>query len=58
LNFNRSNLGQDFLTREEQLDIESGEGAYIFLPQWDNPLPKNFGNLLKNITYQKGELVE
>jgi len=51
LNFNRSNLGQDFLTREEQLDIESGEGAYIFLPQWDNPLPKNFGNLLKNITY-------
>lgn len=42
----------------ELLDMEYSEGHYIFLPDWNNSLPKNFGKLDKEITHQRGDLIE
>lgn len=42
----------------EIFDVEGSEGHYIFMPEWYDPLPKNFGILNKEITYQHGDLLE
>lgn len=42
----------------EIFDVDWSEGHYIFAPEWSDPLPKNFGKLNKEISYQHGDLVE
>jgi len=32
-------------TLDEGLDGEVSEGAYLFLPEWRNPLPTKFGKV-------------
>lgn len=33
-------LGDDKRTLDEQTDAETGEGTYLFEPEWRDPLPK------------------
>jgi len=42
----------------EIMDLEYSEGHYIFLPEWNSPEPKLFGQLNKEIIYQRGNLIE
>lgn len=44
-------------SRLKQLN-ENPEGAYVFLPKEDDALPKAFGVVDSDVTYQKGKLVE
>jgi hypothetical protein len=45
-------------TEEELADEKSGDGAYIFRPEWRNPLPNPYSKLIEDVIYQKGNLVE
>lgn len=47
-------------TTEERLRQlnENPEGAYVFLPKEDDAMPKCFGQVDSDVTYQKGKLVE
>jgi len=33
------------ITEDEELDGEESDGAYVFRPEWRNPLPTKFGKL-------------
>lgn len=41
-------------TAEEETDDEGSEGAYIFKPEWRNPLPVSYGKISDDVVYQKG----
>ena len=45
---------------EQQMEIEKEhpEGAYVFLPKPDDPLPKPYGQVDDEVLYQKGLLLE
>lgn len=43
---------------EFRLDHETSEGLYTFFPDWRDPMPKSFGQLDENVSYQRGKLVE
>ena len=45
-------------TAEEVGDGTTGDGAYIFRPEWRNPMPKPYSKLVKDVIYQKGNIVE
>lgn len=51
-------LGDDKRTLDEKTDAETGEGAYLFIPEWRDPLPKKYSNLNKDVIYQQGTLVD
>lgn len=42
----------------EWMDKETSEGTYLFVPQYDDQLPKQFSQLVKDVQYQKGDLIE
>lgn len=46
------------MSTAELLDRERNEGIYIFLPQWNDQLPKQYSKLVQDVQYFKGELVE
>lgn len=54
----RSQLDWANWTESERQEVEISEGVYTFLPQWDNQLPKLYGKLNQDISYQRGDLVE
>jgi hypothetical protein len=56
--FSRANLDKKFWTQADYLNDDRSEGAYLFKPQWDDPLPKQYGKLDKEIIYQTGNLLE
>lgn len=43
---------------QEKLEREHPEGAYVFLPQAEDPLPKPYGLIDDEVLYQKGRLLE
>jgi hypothetical protein len=45
-------------TEEEIADDTSGDGAYIFRPEWRNPFANPYSKLVEDVVYQKGNLVE
>lgn len=45
-------------TDEWHLDHQVSEGMYTFLPDWRNPLPKSYGKLDENVSYQRGRIIE
>jgi len=55
---NREYLDFGDLTDIEKANEDSNEGAYIFKPKWDDPLPHQYGKLDENVDYQKGDLLE
>jgi len=57
-NVNRMFLGDDKRTLDEKTDAETGEGAYLFIPEWRDPLPKKYSTLNKDVIYQQGTLVD
>lgn len=42
----------------EKLDNEESDGAYVFRPEWRDPLPKSFGKIQDNVVYQGGQNVQ
>jgi len=42
----------------EKLQVQTAEGAYIFMPAWDDPLPKLYSKIKDDAFYQKGKLLE
>lgn len=46
------------LTEFEKANEGFQEGAYIFRPRWDDPLPHQYGKLDQDVIYQKGNLLE
>jgi hypothetical protein len=58
LDINRSLITKASYTDVEKLNIASNEDAFIFRPQWNDPLPKHYSTLQTNITYQKGAILE
>lgn len=57
---NRMLLDFSMLTDQEKASEGFGnaEGAYIFRPQWNDPLPHQYGKLDQDVVYQKGNLLE
>ena len=56
-------LNREYLEYGDLTDIEKAnegfqEGAYIFRPKWDDPLPHQYGQLDQDVLYQKGNLLE
>lgn len=47
----RAALNKTLLTKAELLDIENNEGAYQFLPEWNDSQPAVFGQLNSDITF-------
>lgn len=45
-------------TQTEKVDYGIGDGAYMFIPEWRNPLPTKYGKLSQDVIYQKGALIE
>jgi len=56
--FNRFNIEKKFWTQADHLNDAKSEGAYLFKPNWKDPLPKQYGKLDKEIIYQTGNLLE
>jgi hypothetical protein len=56
--FKRFGLDKKFWTQSDYLNDDKNEGAYIFKPDWKDPLPKQYGKLDKEIIYQTGNLLE
>jgi len=54
----RFGLGKKFWTQADYLNDDKNAGAYIFKPDWKDPLPKQYGKLDKEIIYQTGNLLE
>ena len=54
----RSKIDEKKMSTAELLDRERNEGIYIFLPQWNDQLPKQYSKLVQDVQYFKGELVE
>jgi len=44
--------------QDEKTDYESSEGNYLFKPDWRKPLPVKYGNLVEDVIYQRGLLLE
>jgi len=44
--------------QDEKTDNEPSEGNYIFKPDWRKPLPVKYGNLVEDVIYQRGLLLE
>jgi len=55
---NREYLDFGDLTEVEKANEGFQEGAYIFRPQWNDPLPHQYGKLDQDVLYQKGNLLE
>lgn len=46
------------MTDQEKMQVQIAEGAYIFMPAWDDPLPKLFSKITDDVFYQKGKYLE
>lgn len=46
------------MTDVEKLGVQIAEGAYIFMPAWDDPLPKLYSKIKEDVFYQKGKFLE
>lgn len=46
------------MTTEDLLDFGQSGGAYAFIPEWRNPLPKSFGILDSNVEHQRGKMAQ
>lgn len=46
------------MTDYERLQVQIVEGAYIFMPAWDDPLPKQFSKIKDDVFYQRGKFLE
>lgn len=44
--------------QDEKTDYESSEGNYLFKPEWRKPFPVKYGNLIEDVIYQRGLLLE
>lgn len=40
------------------MQVQTAEGAYIFMPAWDDPLPKQYSKVKEDVFYQKGKFLE
>lgn len=40
------------------MDLENNDGAYQFLPEWNDSQPILFGQLNSDITFQRGDLID
>lgn len=58
MRFDREHLRSEHWTLNETFNQEKSEGAYAFLPEWDDAAPKLFGQIGQEVSYQKGELIE
>jgi hypothetical protein len=38
-------MNHDSLSKAELLDLEDNEGAYQFLPEWNDTMPSTYGQL-------------
>lgn len=45
-------------TKEEIQDTKQGEGHYLFMPEWRDPLPHPYSKLVEDVIYQQGQFVE
>lgn len=54
----RKHLDPSNLTETETLDIDKNEGAYLFKPNWRNPLPVQYSTLNQDVIYQKGNTIQ
>ena len=46
------------MTEYEKMQAQTAEGAYIFMPAWDDPLPKQFSKVKEDVIYQRGKFLE
>jgi len=46
------------LTEVEKLRTQCPDGAYLFVPKWDDPLPKLYSQANKDIKYVRGNHLE
>jgi len=46
------------MTDMEKLQVQTAEGAYIFMPAWDDPMPKLYSKVKEDVFYQKGKFLE
>jgi len=46
------------MTDFDKLQVQTAEGAYIFMPAWDDPLPKLYSKVKEDVFYQKGKFLE
>lgn len=42
----------------EKLQTQFSEGAYIFMPAWDESKPTQFSQIGRDVSYQSGQLLE
>lgn len=46
------------MTDLDKLQAQTAEGAYIFMPAWDEPLPKLYSKITDDVFYQRGKYLE
>ena len=54
-NVNRRDVADVNKTKAEKKDALVGEGAYLFIPEWRNPLPQMYGVLDTNVVFEQGQ---
>lgn len=53
-NINRRDVVDANKTLAEKKDLLTGEGPYLFIPEWRNPMPHMYGVLDTNVVYESG----
>ena len=52
--FDRVSIPRSSRNQSEIFDEESSDGAYIFLPEWNDSQPHLFSKIDHDIVYEKG----
>ena len=53
-NINRRDVAEVNKTLAEKKDQLTGEGPYLFIPEWRDPLPHMYGVLDTNVVFEQG----
>lgn len=51
-NVNRRDVPDIYKTKAERKDQLTGEGPYLFIPDWRNPMPRMYGVLDTNVVFE------
>jgi len=54
-NINRRDVADVNKTKAERKDELTGEGPYLFIPEWRDPLPHTYGVLDTNVVFEQGQ---
>jgi hypothetical protein len=54
-NVNRRDVADVNKTKAERKDQLTGEGPYLFIPEWRNPKPQMYGVLDTNVVFESGQ---